>query len=374
MKKYLIIDNKGNRELNEEEYSEFFFSNLSNHFYENIEQDYQGLKTNKTFNNYRKYYSKRPKAITKCQNHECIEPPIYSHSISKKAILENIATNGLVYSPIVKKDRIVMDTVGIEKQASVFPCFCNYHDSLHFSELDKTKGRDYSEKFFQQLIDRTVLREFFVLERNLEMAEVVLKEIDCGFNNIKNNTINQFNNLLNSERIIVKDWSDSRFSLPEHKKEIHDKINFDKSCLQRLSDFYSIQKPNRITAAILDSTLPVAFSGLTKFYLNNAPINIVINCLPYKDHTILTFANTAKDDEIIKTELLSKYDLDDFNSLLKLIEVLAVYGTDNIFFDIKYWDSLEDTICQRYIQEFSNFEGTDPRNDIDFSFLKWDYK
>jgi hypothetical protein len=374
VKKYLVIDNKGKRELSEEEYTDFFFSNLSNHFYKNIENTYQNLKTTKTFDNYRKYFSKRPKTIKKCQIQDCNELPIYSHSISKKAILENISSKGLVYSLIVKKDRVVMGTVGIEKQASVFPCFCNTHDSRHFSELDKTQGQDYSEKFFQQLIDRTILREFYVLQRNLEMAEIVIKEIDSGFDNIKNETINQFNDQLNSGRIVVKDWSDSRFSLSENKKEIQDQIIYDKSCLQKLSDFYLIQKPNRVTSAILDSNLPVAFSGLTKFYLDNSEINIVINCLPYKDHTILSLVNTEKDDEIIKTELLSKYDLDDINSLLKLIEVLAVYGTDNIFFDINYWDSLDDNICQKYIQEFSNFEGTDPRNGIDFSFLKWDYK
>lgn len=360
--------------MNEEEYFSFLFENLSNHFYVNIETTYSGIRAHSTFKNYGKFYSKRPKSISECQIPDCVELPIFSHSISKNAVLKNIASNGLVYTPAIKNDTIVMDSVGIEKQASVFPCLCNFHDSKFFSELDKTGRNDYSMKFFEQLIHRTIFREFYVLERNIEMAKIILTEIDTGFQNIKRNTINQINDLLGSERIKVKDWSDNRFSLSENKKQIEDQINIDKSCLQILSDFYSIQKPDLVSSAILDSTLPVAFSGLTKFYLNGTQINLVINCLPYKDHTVFSIANTAKDDEFIKSELLFKYDLENKDSLLKLIEVLAVYGTDNIFFDMNYWDSINSEISKKYIQEFSNFEETDPRNGIDFSFLKWDYK
>ena len=374
MKKYLVIDNQGEREMNKEEYVDLLFENLSNHFYENIETAYKRVKTYSTFKHYGNYYSKRPKLVGNCQMSGCLEQPIYSHSISKRAVLENIASNGFVYTPVIKKETIVMDSVGIEKQASVFPCLCNFHDTKFFSELDKTEGRDYSEKFFEQLIHRTIFREFYVLERNIEMANIVLSEIDKSFNEIKSNTIDNFNKAFGSERFTVKDWKDSRFSLPENRKEIEDQINFDKACLYRLSNFYSIQKPNRITVAILDSTLPVAFSGLTKFYLNKRQINMVINCLPYKDHTVFAIANSSEDDKYVKQELLSKYDLDNMDSLLKLIEVLAVYGTDNVFFDISYWDCLDIDITNKYIQEFSNFEGTDPRNQIDFSFLKWDYK
>ena len=374
MKKYIVIDSQGEREINEEEYVNLLFENISNHFYENIETAYKGAKTHSTFKHYGKFYSKRPKLVGNCQISGCLEQPIYSHSISKKAVLENIALNGFVYTPTIKKETIVMDSVGIEKQASVFPCLCNLHDTIFFSELDKTEGRDYSEKFFEQLIHRTIFREFYVLERNIEMANIVLSEIEKSFNNIKNNAINKFNKSFDSERFTVKDWKDSRFSLAENRKEIEDQINFDQACLYRLYNFYSIQKPNRITFAILDSTLPIAFSGLTKFYLNEKQINIVINCLPYKDHTVFTIANSAEDDECIKHELLSKYDLDNMDSLLRFIEVLAVYGTDNVFFDMSYWDRLDIDITNKYIQEFSNFEGTDPRNQIDFSFLKWNYK
>jgi hypothetical protein len=374
VKKYLIIDKQGEREMNEEEYSDFLFENLLNHFYGNIETTYKKIKIHSTFKNYGKYYSRRSKPVGKCQVYDCTETPIWSHSISKKAVLENIASNGLVYTPTIRDKTIVMDSVGIEKQASVFPCLCNYHDSKFFSELDKTEGHDYSMKFFEQLILRTILREFYVLERKIEMNKIVLAEIAAGFENIKSDTINQFNEFLGSKRIKVKDWSDSRFSLLENKKEIQDKINFNKLCIQKLSDFYSVQESNLVTSAIIDSTLPVTFSGLTKFYLNKTQINLVINCLPYKEHTILSIANTAKDDECIKREFLSKYNLKDVSSLLKLIEVLSVYGTDNIFFDMNYWDSLDNNISQKYIQEFSNFERNDPRNDIDFSFLKWDYK
>lgn len=374
MKKKLVIDSQRKPELNEEEIVELLLEKISNHFYENIETTYKGAKTHSTFKHYGKYYSKRPKLVGNCQIEGCLEQPIYSHSISKKAVLENIALNGFVYTPTIKKETIIMNSVGIEKQASVFPCLCNFHDTKFFSELDKTEECDFSEKFFEQLIHRTIFREFYVLERNIEMANIVLSEIDKSFNEIKSNTIDKFNKLFGTERFSVKDWKDSRFSLTDNKKEIQVQINFDKACLYKLSNFYAIQKPNRITFDIVESTLPVAFSGLTKFYLNERQINIVINCLPYNDHTVIVIANSEEDDEYVKQELLSKYDLDNMDSLLKFIEVLSVYGTDNVFFDISYWDCLDNNITDKYIQEFSNFEGTDPRKQIDFSFLKWDYK
>lgn len=290
-------------------------------------------------------------------------------------LYENIASDGLVYMPTIKNGNIIMDSVGIENQASVFPCFCNYHDTKFFSLLDKTEKSDYSMDFFEQLIHRTIFREFYIIERNIEMANIVLNDIETGFQNMKSTTISHFNDIIDLvEKIKIKDWKDSRFSYSENKKQIEEQIIFDKSCYNRLMDFYSNQKPDRVTVAIIDSTLPVAFSGLAKFYINKRQFNIVINCLPYKNHTVFSVANSAKDDAYIKSEIFSKYDLENNDSLLKLIETLAVNGTDNVFFDKKYWDNIDNTISQRYIEEFSNFENTDPRNKIGFSFLKWDYK
>ncbi len=374
MKKYFLIDKLGKKEMSENEVLELLFQNWSIHFYKNIESEYIGAKIQSTFKYYGKYYSKRPKPLGNCQIEGCLEPPIYSHSISKRAVLENIASNGLVYTPTIKDETIIMDSVGIEKQASVFPCLCNLHDTDFFSELDKTNGRDYSEKFFEQLIHRTIFREFYVLNCNIEMGSKILTELDKNFEKIKSKAIDNFNNAIGNARFSVKDWKDSRFSLPANKKEIEDIINSDKSRLYWLSNFYSKQNPDIITFVVAESTLPVAFSGLTRFYLNERQITLIINCLPYKDHTVIALANSKDDDKYIKQELLSKYDLDNKDSLLKFIEVLAVHGTDNIFFDITYWNNLNKDIVERYLKEFSYFEGSDPRNQIDFSFLKWDYK
>jgi len=374
MKEYLIFGKDGERKLNEEEFTNLLFEELSNHLYEKIESGYCKIRTNSTYKNYGKYYSRRPMPVGECQATDCVETPIYSHSISKNAVLKNIASNGMVYTPTIKNDIIIMGSIGIETQASVFPYFCNFHDTKYFSELDKVERGEYSSKFFEQLIHRTIFREFYVLERNIEMANTILNEINTGFQNVKSQTISLHNEMIGLKKHKVKDWEDSRFSLSENKKQIEDQLNYDKFCHNRLLDFYSNQKPDQVIAAIIESTLPVAFSGLTKFYINDTQINIVINCLPYKDHTVFSIANTAKDDDCIKSEILSKYDLENNNSLLKFIEVLTVNGTDNIFFDIKFWDSIDSKISNRYIQEFSNFEKTDPRNKIDFSFLKWNYK
>lgn len=351
------------------QYEDIFFDELKNYFYENIERSYGSIKKYTTFNNFAKYYSNRPISTIKCLIPDCSEPPIYSHSISKNAILKNISVNGLVYTPKAKNDLFVMEQIGIEKQASVFPCLCNYHDSKYFTELDNTESKNYSEKFFEQLILRTIMREYCALARNLEMAEKWLVEIELGFEAVKSKVIGDFNNLLNSDKFKVKDWSDSRFSICQDKKWVEDKINHDKSRIKVLSDFYFKQQPNCVIWEILDFPLPVAFSGLTKFHSNGTEIILLINCLPYKDHTLFVIANSNQDAPCIKQELLYKYDLEDINSILELIEVLAVYGTDNIFFNINYWNSLDPRISNKYLQEFSNFKDNDPRKTIDFPFL-----
>jgi len=157
------------------------FTELSNYFVTNIEVGYEKMKQHRINANKGKYYSKRPNIIGRCREIDCNNPAIYSHSISKKAVLKNLASNGFVYTPSIVKDGIIMDSIGIKTQASVFPGFCKSHDAEFFSELDKTDNCEYSVKFFQQLVYRTVTREIFVKERSIRYSECMLDELEKGF-------------------------------------------------------------------------------------------------------------------------------------------------------------------------------------------------
>lgn len=329
---------------------------------------------NQIFNNYSKYYSKRSESISTCIADDCGAQTIYSHSISKNAVLKNISTNGLVCGPLIKNKNICMCEIGIERQASVFPAFCNPHDTTLFSELDEPNMSDFSRSFFEQLILRTISREIYTHRRNLKMTETVINQANLEFVNAKTELISDFNNTLSNTNIKIKDWNDSRFLHNKYLADLNEKLENDKVRLKSLLNFYIEEKPETVRCLKIYKSLPVAFSGLTNFYKNGSEIRMIINCLPYKDWTILAIANTSKNDDVIQNQFFSKYDLSNENSILKLIETLAVNGTDNIFFDIKYWKSLSSEISKKYLEDFSNFNAIDPRKNLKYSFLKWNYK
>ncbi|PHR85795.1 MAG: hypothetical protein COA80_20230, partial [Leeuwenhoekiella sp.] len=329
---------------------------------------------NKIFNNYSKYYSKRPDSISTCFADDCEAQTIYSHSISKNAVLKNISTNGLVCSPLIKNQEICMREIGIESQASVFPAFCNPHDTALFSELDKPNTSDFSRAFFEQLILRTISREIYTHRRNLKMTENVINQANSEFENAKIELFSDFNNILRNTKINIKEWNDSRCLHNKYLADLNEKLENDKVRLKSLLDFYIGEKPETVRYLKIHKSLPVAFSGLTNFYENGSEIQMIINCLPYKDLTILAIANSSENDNIIQNQIFSKYDLSNENSVLKLVETLAVNGTDNIFFDIKYWKSLPTEISKKYLADFSNFNADNPRKNLKYSFLKWNYK
>ena len=374
MKKYVLLSKNEKKILGEDEMMNFVFEKLANHFYTNIESKYEKLGKDVLFSNYGNYYKKRSQVIRKCYEAGCNKPPIFSHSISKNAVLKNIALNGLVYTPSVTVDGIIMDTVGIETQASVFPGFCETHDENLFSELDRTNNIEYTTTYFDQLTYRTIMREIYCLERNIRFSEILMKDLKKGFQDTKKDVIDLHNNSIFSLKYNIIDWKDSRYSINDQIELIKTIQDKDTNILAALIDFYQNQGPYLITFSKINYTLPVAISGFTNFISNKKKIHLIINCLPYKNHTLFSFVTTTKDSDLIKKELLSDYDLSDSDSLLKLIEVFSVKSTDNIFFDIKYWDKLNKSIVNKFIQDFSDFESSDPRDGIDYSFLQWDYK
>lgn len=357
-------------------YKESFVDSLSEFVYNNIDDNYRNKKRNTVFSKYGLYYGKRPLSIDNCLVIGCQNTPIYSHSISKNSVLSNISYKGKVYSPSINNDRmrIEMMPVGIEKQASVFPGFCNDHDSSLFKILDNTTFQDNSTVFFESLIYRTISREFYMLKRNLEYTEFVIENIEKDFETSKTDILNKYNSILSETKIQINDWEDSRFSYLRDKRFANNKLNQDQTRLNNLYKFIENCNSPIGLVTVVERNLPVAFSGFTHFIENKYQYSMVINCLPYKDKTIFSIFYNIEDQDIIERKLISKYDLNDENSLLKFIETLVIKGTDNLFIDIIYWDSLEIFMKEKIMKDYANFEDSDPRNEIDYSFLKWDYK
>lgn len=374
MTKYVLINSNGRKDITKSEIVSLAFKKLFDYLQINIENNFNALNKTNKFTNFGSFYKNRSKAIHKCYAINCNRSATYSHSISINAVLRNIASDNLVYTPRPKKNEIIFESVGIKNQASVFPGFCNSHDTIYFSELDKTEIKEYSIKFFEQLINRTFYREIFCKQRDINFFEIMLKDVENGFQKVKDDYINFYNSTLDNSKYRLANFQDSRFSINENIDFIKDRLIQDKYRFNYLNHYYFNITPKNITYMIINKTLPVAFSGFTNFTSNKHEVTLIINCLTYKYHTLFAIANTCQDDEIIKNELLVNYDLNDIYSILKLIEVLSVRGTDNIFFDIEYWDKLDKSLQKMFIKDFSDISSSDPRNVIDYSFLEWNYK
>ena len=372
MTKYVLIDGKKKRNLDEKELLNFTFDNLTEQLSSSLLNEYYKLEKNIIFSNYGNYFKRRSKINYKCSEEGCSNQPILSHSISKNSVLKNIANKGEVYSPTITNTSISMKRVGIETQASVFPGFCKHHDEKLFSELDKPNLAKYSRVFFDQLAYRTIKREIYCLKRNLSFAELMLDKLQLVLKESKNNTLNKFNSLQTSD-YRISNFNSDKCSLQDRFDKIKNIKDKNLCDLNSFLNFYNNQGPYNVSYAKVDLTLPVAFAGFTKFYSKNRFVYLLIYCLPYKTHTLFCHINAKVNNEIIEKDLLSQYDLEDSDSLLNFLELLSVKGTDNIFFDINYWDSLNEVVKNKFIRDFSNFNSSDLRKRINYSFLKWNY-
>ena len=101
-----------------------------------------------------------------CKFKGCVFPDIsctrisQAHSIQRNKILNHIATNGYVRSFDILKTLYTgdLEDIGIKKASSFFG-FCNYHDTILFSEIE---NEDYKEKKEQNFLHayRACAREF----------------------------------------------------------------------------------------------------------------------------------------------------------------------------------------------------------------------
>lgn len=367
MKKYLLIDKNGESEMNEEEMTNFFFFELFQHFQKNIETDFNKKKNNIVFNEYRKNYKYRPKKSDKCLHLGCNNIPIYSHSISELAVLKNIATNdGFVYAITNNKNKI-MKKIGIHKQASVFPGFCEEHDRTLFKRIDNPKNKIFDKEFYSQLMLRTISREIYVRNRKIYYKDKLINKLKEEHNCSVKKFFEEFNKTLNTNRLSFENIESNSFDIHFAVNKLTKEIEKAKFFLKKLDSDFLLNTPFG-QGMVVKQTLPIAFSGLCNF--DNLGSFLLINCLPYKELTTISLFYSKKDKNKIE-KYLSKYDLEDENSVLKLIEKLAVRGTDNIFFNVEYWDTLNKTIANKFLFDFMDIDCSNIQNEIDYSFLNW---
>ena len=372
MKKYTLFNNDGQKEMDEEELAHWFFFTRTEHFLKNIENDFNRKRQGITHKLIGKVSKRHPKKQHRCLCKGCKRTPIYSHSISEKSVLANIAYNGFVYMPSI--DKGIMTRISIS-EASVFPGFCYHHDNDLFQKLDDVNNIDFDNDFFTQLETRTLSYEISQIKRKIISLEDLLENLSLQYETSTSSFFQQFNNEFYSKTVSYTGFSCSESSINKIKPTILEKIENEKGCLLFLNQEF-LNNDNVIgQGVVIEEIMPIAFSGLCSIQLEDHVASILINCLPYKTQTIVSLLFSERDADSIQS-FLSAFDLTDENSLLRLIETLAVRGTRNLFFNIDYWNSLETHIQNMFLCDFKNIEKSCINEAIDYSFLtcNWNNK
>lgn len=368
MKKYRVINKDGQRELDEEEFLQFYFRSLFENVHKNIENDFINAKINTTFSEFGKYFKKRPDVIgdLKCMVERCKNRPINSHSISENAVLKTIAKNGQVYTPGLKNRKVDMIKVGISKEASVFPGFCIQHDNLLFNRVDNPIIVKFDDELFLQLLRRTKSRELFIINREIRYKENLIKKLRGIYLESKENNISEFNL---SSKIKIEKLKFKNTSLESHIKKLKielSKASFFKKLLKQDFDLKRIVGKS----LLIDKVIPIAFSGICMCRLEDFNTTMLVNCLPYKKSTLLVFGYPPHYSNEFES-FFSRYSFNDGNSIQHLIEVLSVRSTDNLFINIDFWDNLNIKIREQFLYDFVDSHDSFINVDINYSFLDW---
>lgn len=373
MKKYTLFNNDGQKEMDEEEYTQLFFSIIHEHILKNIEKGFNQKRKGITFELIRKFSSTHPEKQHCCLCKDCDEESIYSHSISEKSVLANIACNGSVYMPSmdIKKMKYVIKEISISN-ASIFPGFCYQHDNDLFPKLDKVNNVDFDNDFFSQLGVRTLAYEILYIKRTIRSLEMLLEKLSSEYETYTSSFLQKFSNGFYRKEVSYTEFCCSESSINKIKPTILERIENEKEDLLFLNQEFLNSDNVIVQGVVFEKMIPIAFSGLCSFQLEDHVAYILINCLPYKTQTIVSLHFSQRDAHSIQS-FLSTFNLTDENSLLRLIETLAVRGTRNIFFNIDYWDSLEEHIWNMFLCEFKNIEKSCINEAIDFSFLTWNW-
>lgn len=368
MKKYLKIDKDGHKEMDENEFSSFFIYTLFEHIYLNIEDDFSKSKKEVTYSLIGKNIRNRPQKIHRCLYQNCNNETIYSHSISEESVLRNIAKNSFLYKPSI--DKSTMEKIGISV-ASLFPGFCDKHDTSLFLRLDDPNIINFDNDFFSQLTIRTASKEIYNKKRDIYCCEKLLERLEKEYNKSTDDFLQEFNKTLFNNKYSLKGFICNKSNLNEIKVELSQKIEKSNTFLQIIQqDFLS--KNTTGLGIVVNDTLPVAFSGLCVLKTETYNVYLLINCLPYKNQTIVSI-NYAEYNNVAVQEFLKNGWLKNRDSLINFIELLAIRGTDNVFFNIDYWENMSEEKQKKYMNDFVDTKNSYINYGIDYEYLKWNW-
>lgn len=114
----------------------------------------------------------------------CGRAPIESHSIQHNGILSRLAENGIVYSlgETTKGDEIFeydLKSKGVTRQASIFKCLCQEHDTMLFADIEKKPFSKDPKQCFQYAL-KALLHSYWSKCNDFQITKAYRNEVQIA--------------------------------------------------------------------------------------------------------------------------------------------------------------------------------------------------
>ena len=281
-------------------------------------------KDKKIFKSYMQEFTKLHNKYKKLCLHpkqdECSNTKTHAHTISKKAVLDLIAENGVVLMPMEfgVTNEFRMEPLGIEAKATKFYCFCSKHDGM-FAPIDK-QGVDYTKYNCFLYAYRIFVSTYYKICRELDCYYKLKDKYDLTKKPVA--------------FLFYKQMEFNKLLLEEHKKRFDEAI---------LTDSYDILESIKIS---LDYRVYFAaatcFCPMIDVYGNaltwediSIPL-VYISVIPDKENTNIIFS-WLKEDNFRYSSLKKQIGEVPTRLLLKYLNNLLPLNCENITVSPKLW-------------------------------------
>lgn len=268
---------------------------------------------------------------------KCKNKAISSHTLQRKNVLDKISVDSHVYSfelDYFGKERIVPKYNGINN-ASVFPGFCNKHDSILFKKIEDDNFILNNESAFL-LAYRSLCREYFHKVRGIEILSFA-KNLDKG-KNLEEQIAFQFSLQKHREMSLsgLRDF--------EYYKKKYDLMLLEKKYISVKYLAIEIEElPILLLAGTASVELDFQANHIQKWYESEKPLeNYNLTIIPYKKGglVIFTWLDQDKSCEKLISSLLKINKLEIGNAIIRL----AFEYFDNVHLSPLWWEPLDKKI------------------------------
>lgn len=317
------------------------------------------------------YILKNRKKHSYClyRNSDCTDTIIKSHSIQNNKILAKLAVDNHVY--VLDFNGNVFGGTDIIKcgrnQATTSTCFCSYHDTKIFSEIE-IKNYEYTEKqnflyayraFSKYYYDRIVgledMRNMFGIAPNLAMEMGMVERIKgLEVSVLENDVIKkEFNDALNQEDYSV---------IKTISLDLDYEVGFATSYMSPLS--YDLEGNMVSDVNSLEGRVH----------------NIFVNIFPENGKTYILISWLSSDDGQWFEKYINQFNVykNNHEVLIRILNNMVTCHSDNIVFSKKLLDKWDEDDKQYFLNEYmSTFIGINGKNigqEIEKKMLIYDCK